>query len=152
MKDITRYITEYVSSGRNTRNYTGVPKNRTDRDKILAFLGMNGFREYTGDMKGMSMSDLCIKLRNTSKHTSSAIYWIDEYSPSDPDTWNILFAKKGNDYVFKINTSREKQDIIDRYDPNNPICSYFVDGRDVYFYGYKDLDELFEEVEKEFDI
>lgn len=152
MKDITRYITEYVSSGRNKQKYTSVPKNRTDRNKILAFLEMSGFGEYTGDMKGMSMTDLCVQLRNTSKITSSAIYWIDEYSQSDPDTWNIFLANKGNDYVFKINTSREKQDITDRYDPNNPICGYFVDGRDVYFYGYKDLDELFDEVEKEFGI
>lgn len=157
MKDITSYITEYVSSGRGNNGFKydsdGYPAKRTDLDTIIDFLENSGYKLCARDLSYKSMDDLCKKMCRLCRRKNQKIYWIDSYV-SDKETWNIVFSYPPNkksdlECMFRINTSDSIPDTYDSYDPNNPLGSYIWDSDDdsVYFYGYKTIKELLQESE-----
>lgn len=85
MKELTEYITEYVSSGRGKK--PSFPKDLKDIKNVIEFLEMNGFSDATPRTDTESMPDIL----SAFKRSNEPIYIYHEYDISREYSYWLRF-------------------------------------------------------------
>ena len=131
MKELSEYITEYVSSGRGKK--PSFPKDIKDIKMVIEFLEMNGFSDATQQTDTESMPEILSKF----KKSNEPIYIYSEY--------NIGDSKEKSYWLRFFDTKKPTRNITEE----NPIFTVSYTSYDEHYFIEKTVGETITRISRE---